>query len=70
MIIQMRRSNVAAAIPAVSVRNLVLPKATGIKSFFNARSISSFVKSPSGPIKISLEVESFRGLEASCGLLF
>jgi hypothetical protein len=44
---------VAATIPAVSVLNLVSPRDTGIKLFCNAISISSFVKSPSGPMAIS-----------------
>jgi hypothetical protein len=53
-----RLRNVAATIPAVSVRNRVFPNDTGIKLFFKASSISSFVKSPSGPISI---VELFKG---------
>ena len=38
--------------PAVSVLNLVFPNETGIKLFCFADSISSFVKSPSGPMRI------------------
>ena len=37
---------------AVSVRNRVDPKVTGIKLFWSAISISLTLKSPSGPIKI------------------
>ena len=37
---------------AVSVRNLVFPKVTGIKLFSIAKLISFVEKSPSGPIKI------------------
>ena len=37
---------------AVSVLNLVLPKVIGLIFLFTANSISSFEKSPSGPIII------------------
>ena len=37
---------------AVSVRNLVFPKVTGINPFSMAKLISFVEKSPSGPIKI------------------
>ena len=48
-----------ATIAAVSVRNLVSPKVTGINLLFIANSISLREKSPSGPIKI---VMLFSGL--------
>jgi hypothetical protein len=41
--------------PAVSVRNRLFPKLTGIKLFCIAALISSGVKSPSGPIKIIVD---------------
>ena len=44
--------NVAATTPAVSVRNRVSPRLTGYKILLNAGAISSFEKSPSGPINL------------------
>lgn len=41
-----------ATIPAVSVRNLLLPNETGTKLLDKANEISVNEKSPSGPIKI------------------
>ena len=38
--------------PAVSLRSRVSPRLTGVKSFCKASSISCFVKSPSGPIRM------------------
>jgi len=44
----------AAIIPAVSVRNLLLPKLTALNWFCKAKSISFLLKSPSGPISIKV----------------
>ena len=46
------QSKTAATVPAVSVRSLVSPSDTGIKFFCKASSISSLLKSPSGPIRM------------------
>ena len=40
--------------PAVSVRNLLVPKLTALNWFCKANSISFGLKSPSGPIKIKV----------------
>ena len=49
---QTRQSNEAAAIAAVSVRNLVDPNDTAVKLFISASDISLAEKSPSGPISM------------------
>ncbi len=49
-------SKVAATTPAVSVRNLVPPKLTGVKLFCKASSISAGEKSPSGPMRMTEEL--------------
>ena len=43
---------------AVSVRRRELPRCTGMNPWANARSASSFEKSPSGPIMIMTSVPS------------
>src|SRR3569833_1750223 len=55
-------SKVAATIPAVSVRRRVLPNVTGAKPFNKALSISSAVKSPSGPMSINTPSPIFKSV--------
>src|SRR5690554_289110 len=64
-----------ATTAAVSVRNRLSPKATGVKPLFIARSISSEEKSPSGPMRIVMfflgsirDFKDFLSVSSQCAI--